>query len=132
MILITAFIDAWKRPFDYKGVTTRKNYWFYCLASFIVSLLLEILKGIWANLAILSSPSYYEFSLASNFFLIIFQTLNIIDFAYSLGTLVISPSIIVRRLRDSGKQWQWVFLVLIPIFGWIWLIVLYCQPTKRD
>ena len=136
MILITAFIDAWKRPFDYKGVATRKNYWFYFLSSILVSSLLEILKGIFGNLTFLSSPSLEGFSdgssLLSSFFLVIWQTFRIIDFLYSLGTLVISPSIIVRRLRDAGKQWQWIFLLLVPIIGWIWLIVLLCKPTKRN
>ena len=132
MILITAFIDAWKRPFDYKGVATRKNYWFYFLSSILVSSLLEILKGIFVNLSILSSPGFDEFSLASQFFLVIFQTFKLIDILYSLGTLVISPSIIVRRLRDAGEPWQWIFLLLVPIIGWIWLIVLFCKPTKRN
>ena len=136
MILITAFIDAWKRPFDYKGVTTRKNYWFYILSSILVSSLLEILKDIFGNLTFLSSPSLEGFSdgssLLSSFFLVIWQTFRIIDFLYSLGALVIHPSIIVRRLRDAGEQWQWVFLYLVPIIGWIWLIVLFCKPTKRN
>ena len=132
MILITAFIDAWKRPFDYKGVATRKNYWFYFLSSILVSSLLEILKGIFVNLAIIASPDFDGFSLVSSFFLVISQTFRIIDFLYSLGALVISPSIMVRRLRDAGKQWQWVFLYLVPIIGWIWLIVLFCKPTKRN
>ena len=132
MILITAFIDAWKRPFDYKGVSTRKNYWFYFLSSVLVSLLLEILKGIFVNLAIIASPDFDGFSLVSSFFLVISQTFSIIDVLYSLGALVIHPSIIVRRLRDAGKQWQWVFLYLVPIIGWIWLIVLLCKPTKRN
>ena len=132
MILITAFIDAWKRPFDYKGVATRKNYWFYFLSSILVSSLLEILKGIFVNLAIIASPDFDGFSLVSSFFLVISQTFSIIDVLYSLGALVIHPSIIVRRLRDAGKQWQWVFLYLVPIIGWIWLIVLLCKPTKRN
>ena len=132
MILITAFIDAWKRPFDYKGVSTRKNYWFYFLSSILVSSLLEILKGIFVNLAIIASPDFDGFSLVSSFFLVISQTFSIIDVLYSLGALVIHPSIIVRRLRDAGKQWQWVFLYLVPIIGWIWLIVLLCKPTKRN
>ena len=136
LTLITAFIDAWKRPFDYKGVTTRKNYWFYVLSSILVSSLLEILKGIFVNLAYLTLPvfdgSSDGSSLLSSFFLVISHTFSIIDVLYSLGALVIHPSIIVRRLRDAGKQWQWVFLYLVPIIGWIWLIVLFCKPTKRN
>ena len=127
MILITAFIDAWKRPFDYKGVTTRKNYWFYVLSSIIISVLIGVLQKFFDTLGYVFIDSY-----VIHFFLVIWQTFRIIDFLYSLGALVISPSIIVRRLRDAGKQWQWVFLYLVPIIGWIWLIVLLCKPTKRN
>jgi uncharacterized membrane protein YhaH (DUF805 family) len=35
----------------------------------------------------------------------------------------------IRRLRDAGKPWPWIFIGLIPIIGTIWLIVLLCQPT---
>tara|TARA_B100001173_G_scaffold236593_1_gene206208 strand:+ start:320 stop:484 length:165 start_codon:yes stop_codon:yes gene_type:complete len=29
----------------------------------------------------------------------------------------------VRRLRDFGKDWKWIFINLIPVFGWIvWFI----------
>ena len=127
MILITAFIDAWKRPFDYKGVTTRKNYWFYVLSSIIISVLIGVLQKFFDTLGYVFIDSY-----VIHFFLVIWQTFRIIDFLYSLGALVISPSIMVRRLRDAGKQWQWVFLYLVPIIGWIWLIVLFCKPTKRN
>ena len=127
MRLITAIIDAWKRPFDYKGVTTRKNYWFYVLSSIIISVLIGVLQKFFDTLGYVFIDSY-----VIHFFLVIWQTFRIIDFLYSLGNLVISPSIMVRRLRDAGKQWQWVFLYLVPIIGWIWLIVLFCKPTKRN
>ena len=132
MILITSFIDAWKRPFDYKGLTTRNNYWFYTLSVILIDLVLRILQGIFLNLSYLSTSGFDEYTFTSNFFLFIYQTFRIIDHTYSLGTLIVSPSIIVRRLRDAGKQWQWIFLFLVPMVGWIWLIVLYCQPTKRN
>ena len=35
----------------------------------------------------------------------------------------------IRRLRDAGKVWPWIFIGLIPIIGGIWLIVLLCQPS---
>ena len=35
----------------------------------------------------------------------------------------------IRRVRDMGKGWQWIFINLIPIIGGIWFIVLLCQPT---
>jgi uncharacterized membrane protein YhaH (DUF805 family) len=32
-------------------------------------------------------------------------------------------------LRDAGKQWAWVFITLLPVVGAIWFIYLMCQPT---
>ena len=29
----------------------------------------------------------------------------------------------IRRIKDFGKDWKWIFINLIPIFGWIlWFI----------
>ena len=46
-----------------------------------------------------------------------------------LAALIPSLAIAVRRLRDAGKQWYWLFIGLIPLVGEIILIVLLCQPT---
>jgi len=35
----------------------------------------------------------------------------------------------VRRLHDIDRSGWWVLLGLIPIIGWIILIVWACQPT---
>ena len=44
-------------------------------------------------------------------------------------SLVPSIPLVVRRLRDIGKPWPWIFIGLIPIVGAIWLIVPFCQPS---
>ena len=48
---------------------------------------------------------------------------------YSVASIVPSIPLVVRRLRDIGKPWPWIFIGLIPIIGAIWLIVLFCQPS---
>jgi len=48
---------------------------------------------------------------------------------YMVVSLVPSIPLVVRRLRDIGKPWPWIFIGLIPIVGAIWLIVLFCQPS---
>lgn len=46
---------------------------------------------------------------------------------YSLALFVPSLAVAVRRLHDIGKS-GWMLLVgLIPVIGWIWLIVLYIK-----
>ena len=52
--------------------------------------------------------------------------------AWSFAVLLPSLAVSVRRLRDAGLAWQWLFFVLLPFVGAIILIVLYTQPTKPE
>jgi uncharacterized membrane protein YhaH (DUF805 family) len=47
----------------------------------------------------------------------------------SLATFIPTISLSVRRLHDISRTGWWVLLALIPIVGWIILIVWACQPT---
>ena len=49
---------------------------------------------------------------------------------YSLGTLVPNLAVGVRRLHDTGRSGWWSLIGLIPLVGWILLIIWYCQ--KED
>jgi len=35
----------------------------------------------------------------------------------------------VRRLRDAGKDWQWIFVGITGI-GSLWLLYLHTLPSK--
>ena len=51
---------------------------------------------------------------------------------YSLIVLIPSLAISVRRLHDIGKSGWWVLIGLIPVIGWIWLIILYLQDGVSE
>ena len=57
---------------------------------------------------------------------------NVLDVAWFLALIIPSISISVRRLRDMGKKWPWLFINLIPIIGSIWYIVLVCSRSVAD
>lgn len=61
--------------------------------------------------------------------LILLRISNPLYNLYSVATLLPGIPLSVRRLRDIGKPWPWLFIGLIPIIGTIWLIVLFCQPS---
>jgi uncharacterized membrane protein YhaH (DUF805 family) len=102
MRLIDAYVSAWSRSFDYGGRSNRGDFWWYFLANMIVSVILGLVKN----------PQL--------------QTV------YALATIFPSLPLVVRRLRDIGKSWVWIFIGLIPLIGAIWLIVLYCQPSLNS
>ncbi|WP_426062170.1 DUF805 domain-containing protein [Hymenobacter sp. B1770] len=51
---------------------------------------------------------------------------------YTLAMVIPGISIGVRRLHDIGKSGWFAFIVLIPLIGAIWLLVLACTEGTRD
>jgi uncharacterized membrane protein YhaH (DUF805 family) len=41
----------------------------------------------------------------------------------------LSIALTIRRLRDAGKHWAWVFIGVLPIIGTVWFIWLMVQPS---
>jgi uncharacterized membrane protein YhaH (DUF805 family) len=52
---------------------------------------------------------------------------GILSSIWSLFTLLPSISVAVRRLHDRDRAGWWWWLWIIPLVGWIWLIVWYCM-----
>lgn len=51
-----------------------------------------------------------------------------------LAVILMLPSIAltVRRLRDAGFHWAFIFIALVPLVGSIALIVMLTWPSKKD
>jgi len=102
--MVEAFLSGWKRSFDYVGRSSRPEFWWFVLANFIVSLILALLSG----------------------FADVFGKLLIV---YAIAQIFPHLSLTIRRLRDAGKPWPWIFISFVPFIGGIWLIVLLVQPS---
>ena len=48
-----------------------------------------------------------------------------------LATIVPYLAVSVRRLHDTNRVGWWYFLILIPLVGSIWLIVLLCLKSDE-
>ena len=100
---------------DFNGRARRKEYWMFVLVNFIISL---AIVGI-DNALGLSFNYNGNISGAGPF-----------NLSYNLLILVPSLAVGVRRLHDVGKS-GWVFLiVLIPLIGSIWLLVLLFRDSE--
>lgn len=103
------FIDVIKNHyFDFSGRATRTQFWLFVLISWLVSLVLGIVCAMFLKE----------------------QTASIISGLYTLALLLPGLGIAARRLRDGGFS-PWLLLIgLIPVIGWIILIILYIMPSK--
>tara|TARA_S200000501_G_scaffold173190_1_gene163131 strand:+ start:517 stop:1530 length:1014 start_codon:yes stop_codon:yes gene_type:complete len=131
--MINSFITAWKKAFDIKGKTSRKDFWFYQLVSFLLFLALNVTQNIVTNLqyAALGDVGNETYSIFAEIFAIIGQLISIFSFLLILGSIIVQFSISVRRLRDIQKKWTWIFIQLIPIFGWLYFeLYLMTRPSR--
>lgn len=91
--------------FNFSDRTDRRGYWTVVLINF----------GINFAFGILGKAGIGFFSIVTSL--------------YGIATLIPGIAITVRRLRDAGKGWPWIFIVFVPVVGWIWLIILLAQRS---
>ena len=80
-LMINYYKDAWKKAFQFKGVANRKEYWFFVLANILVTIIINLIIGIFNFLGI---------SLLS-------QIIGTIFPVFVIGSLIVNISISVRR-----------------------------------
>ena len=102
--MIDAYKRLWTRAFDFSGRSNRGDYWWAILANTIIA---------YALLAV---------GAAAEAFMGIYVL-------YCFAAIIPGLSICIRRARDAGKGWQWIFINLIPLVGAIWYLVILCQPS---
>jgi uncharacterized membrane protein YhaH (DUF805 family) len=49
---------------------------------------------------------------------------------FALAMIVPSIAVGVRRLHDTGRRGWWFLVVLVPLVGWITMIVFACQDSQ--
>ena len=121
--MIEAYKKFWKGYVDFKGRSTRSDYWFAVLANILVIWAIGILAGIFIG----ANDGNVEGPLGTIAILLVLAML-----IYGLAIVLPFTAIQVRRLRDAGYNWPYIFIPLIPFVGIFILIFLLCQPTKVE
>ena len=119
--MIEAYKKFSKGYDDFTGRSTSSDYWFAYSAHVLIFFASYLLLAVFQRMAV------DELSLLTNevIFLLIF-------FAYGIATVLPGIAITVRRLRDAGYNWPYIFIPLIPFVGIFIFIFLLCQPTKVE
>ena len=98
--IINAYLSAWRRMFDYRGVSTRQEYWVFVPLHWIILFPLHgFLSGAW----IFETNAWTE-ALAASLLLL-----------HGVPAFLASVSLTVRRMRDATGSGWFVFLIFYPV-----------------
>ena len=91
----------------FSGRARRSEYWYFVLLQVIVT---AVLNGLYSATGSVAFP--------------------VILVLFDLALLVPSLAVCWRRLHDIGRSGAYYFFVLIPLVGWILLLVWMCQDSQ--
>lgn len=92
---------------NFSARAPRSEYWLFTLFYIILSIVIGVVDGVLG----MSFGGY-----------------GILTIAFSLGLLIPSLAVAVRRLHDTDRSGWWVLITLIPLIGAIVFIVFACLP----
>ena len=103
----------YKRYFDFKGRSSRREYWLFVLLFIIVLILTIIAK---------------EYTISDS---IADQIITGLWSAFVLGTIIPGFAAAARRLHDGGNSAWWLLIYFVPLIGGIWLLILLLTPSQN-
>ena len=89
----------------FSGRARRSEYWFFVLFNIVVGGVLSLLGRYLTLFYILSG-------------------------LYELAVFIPSLAVLWRRFHDIGKGGGWFFIGLIPLVGWIFVLVWLCRDSQ--
>ncbi len=96
---------AWEKYAVFSGRAGRREFWLFMLLNALVCLAGAIVDSV------------------------LFPRLHLSETAATLAFLIPSSAVSFRRLHDIGRSGWWFLLMLVPVIGWIVLLVWHLTPS---
>ena len=113
--------------FNFKGRARRKEYWMFSLFNLILVFTTMLLDNLLGTTFVTESTNFFNDE--------IIEINSPYGYIYTLYVvLAFLPGLAVsfRRLHDTGRS-AWNFLwFLIPLFGFIWVLILFCKDSQKE
>jgi len=108
------FVKALNQYADFKGRAGREEFWMFVLFNFFVTF---AITGIGIGISIWTGKT----------------GVVALPLIYMMAVLIPSWAAVFRRLHDTGRSAWFLLACLIPVVGWIWLlVVLTYKGIKED
>ncbi|MGJ8729466.1 DUF805 domain-containing protein [Listeria aquatica] len=131
MGFVEAYKSFWRNYANFSGRASRSEYWYTVLWNGMISAIFYILAlifGLSTFLAFAASMGETEVSGVAAMGPLL--TIGIIFWLYGIAILIPSLSLLIRRIRDTGKSPWLIFLTFIPFVGSIIILVLTLLPSE--
>ena len=115
--MLYAFKQFWLKELDFSGKTGRREFWLAVLANSII--MVAIIALVVISLFVVS-PMLNQFSMFTISMLV----------AFCIVELLPSIALIIRRMHDIGKSGYYIWVLFIPVVGFIWYLWLVTRPTN--
>lgn len=132
-----AVVRFFSRYARFKGYSSRSEFWWVYLLDCIVGAAFAFLLLL-SSIPILGSVEFEEraneaaIRAGAPDAMVPMMLIGLCVFAYWLGTLVPRVALTVRRLRDTGRDWPWIFVAFVPYIGGILLMILCALDTDMS
>lgn len=100
------YLSVLKKYAVFDGRAQRAEYWYFALVSIIISIVLTMIDGATGS-----------FNAMSGF--------GLLSGIYTLAVIIPTIAVGVRRLHDTNRTGWWILLALVPLIGFIVLIVFF-------
>ncbi len=113
MDFMTAVRTCLSKYVDFSGRARRSEFWYFILFVFLVQIVASILDSVLGT----------DFDASGN---------GLISLVATLALFLPQIAVTARRLHDIDKSGWWQLIGIIPIVGWIIMIVWACTDSKAD
>ena len=114
--VLSNYVLAWSQIFNYTEKTSRIPFWHFFILDGLIGTLISILSiNSFAN----DPNNFYEITERYNW-----------SYLYSIPSFFVFLPLVIRRLRDIGKEnlGLWLFFSFIPLYN----LYLFAQPSSKE
>ncbi|WKB35680.1 DUF805 domain-containing protein [Terrilactibacillus sp. S3-3] len=102
------YFDVLKNYVGFSGRATRTEFWMFTLFNAIAIIIVRLIDTF------------------------LFNDFPVLYILYMLAILLPSLAVDIRRLHDIGRTGWWILIGLIPIAGWIVLLIFTCTDSQDN
>ena len=126
---VHASVDGFKRYFDFKGRSSRPDFWYFMLLFIGLYIIVAVVDQhpVSATVDIRDLPlgRYIPMGMVD-------REVGALVLMYRPMMAIPTLAVTVRRLHDVGKSGWWcvLWVLPLPVVGWLYLIPLLYKPSR--